>query len=84
MAISLTSQAIRFVDDLDEMGFGADNPIDGGDCVEFIDQNQALLRKLPALAEFADEVDRFFGAKGDYSGSLIESLRAAHDKLKGA
>jgi hypothetical protein len=81
----LAAEARLFVMALDEMGFGADDPINGGDCVEFIDQHQALLRRLPALAELAGAVDTFLAARVPKDGSysqIIVPLIAAHMRVK--
>lgn len=84
-APTLTRKAQCFVQALDDMGFGADDPINGGDCVEFIDRNQALLRKLPALCEVADAAEKLVKGRGRFHteqnyGALVVAL----DKLKGA
>jgi hypothetical protein len=81
----LAAQARLFVMALDDMGFSKDEPINGGDCVEFIDQRQALLRRLPALAELAGAVDTFLKARVPEDGSysqIIEPLIAAHMKVR--
>lgn len=85
--ITLTCEARRFVQALDELGFGSVDPVNGGDCVDFICQEEQLLRRLPALAELADAADTFLRARVPEDGSysqIIEPLIAAHMKLKGA
>lgn len=83
MTTLLTAQANGFDIGLDELGFGADDPINGGDCVEFIDQNLQLLRRLPALCELADAVDKFLRHAGEMpTTSDFDKLEAALNKVK--
>jgi hypothetical protein len=76
----LAAQARLFVMALDELGFGKDEPINGGDTVEFVDKHQALLRRLPALAELAGAVEAFRVGRGQAANE--QNLRRMYEILE--
>ena len=78
----LVAQASGFDIGLDELGFGADDDINGGDTVDLIGQHIVLLRRLPALAALVEAADKFLAGPDDF-GTNYEHRAAAFDKVKG-
>jgi hypothetical protein len=97
MTSILTARARGFVQELEEIGFGLpetgidedgeeyaiENPINGDDAVDVINQYLNLLRKLPALAGLADaaEACRVAGGSAEFHAKY-ERLLAALAKVK--
>jgi hypothetical protein len=79
------AQANGLVTELEELGFGGGDPIDGAAAVNVINHHLHTLRRLPALAELVDaaEACRIAGGSAEFF-SKYGRLMAALNKFKGA
>jgi hypothetical protein len=78
---TLKRDARRLVQALDDLGFNADDSINGGDTVDVIANYMPVLNKLPALVELHEAVGKFLKL-GAIHQENYDALIAAFDKVK--